>query len=307
MFKKLLRRRSPDSLPHQLRINRIYIMPSKTGYIFLMMLAVMFLASLNSNNNLGFLITFFLGSFFVISILFTYKNLEGLRITALQLNPVFAGEPAQVNLLLEAARLTHHNIAFEGDDTLALVNVYKDSINQVQVAFNTEKRGVYPLSTITISSTYPLGLLSAWTYFRPEAELVVFPKPAVVVPTYNHFVGSELVTGAEIKTGGRDDFSSLREYVSGDALSNVHWKALAKGQGLFTKIFEGEAGGAFDFDFNQTSGEIETRLSYLSALIKNAELKRQAYSLRVPGVTLPVSMGMGHRNKCLEALARFSV
>ena len=38
---------------------------------------------------------------------------------------------------------------------------------------------------------------------------------------------------------GSDDFASLRPYHAGDSLRHVHWKALAREQGLVTKQFGG--------------------------------------------------------------------
>ena len=44
-------------LPHTLRRNHIYILPSRMGLLFLLVLVAMLLASINYNNNLGLLLT----------------------------------------------------------------------------------------------------------------------------------------------------------------------------------------------------------------------------------------------------------
>ena len=45
------------------------------------------------------------------------------------------------------------------------------------------------------------------------------------------------------------------------------------------------------------------RLSRLTAWVLEAEARGQRWSLRLPGLELPVDGGASHRDRCLEALA----
>ena len=42
---------------------------------------------------------------------------------------------------------------------------------------------------------------------------------------------------------GEDEFSGLRDYQQGDSARRVHWKAVARDQGVPVKVFSGEAAG----------------------------------------------------------------
>ena len=69
-------------MPHASRRNRLRIRPTRYGIVFMLMLLGMFLGSINYNNNLGFLLTFLLGSMAFVSIFYTYKNMRGMHLAA---------------------------------------------------------------------------------------------------------------------------------------------------------------------------------------------------------------------------------
>ena len=60
--------RFPTRLPLTLKRRGIGIRPTRHGVIFIALVLSMFLGSLNYNNNLGFLLTFLLGSIAFVSI-----------------------------------------------------------------------------------------------------------------------------------------------------------------------------------------------------------------------------------------------
>ncbi len=52
-------------------------------------------------------------------------------------------------------------------------------------------------------------------------------------------------------------------------------------------------------------GDIETRLSILTAWVITADHRQLSYSLKLPGTLIPVGKGDGHRSRCLESLALY--
>ena len=75
-----INQRSSISLPVTLRWNQIRIRPTRNGFIFIFLVLSMLLGSINYINNLGFLLTFLLGSIAFVSIANTYKNIAGITI-----------------------------------------------------------------------------------------------------------------------------------------------------------------------------------------------------------------------------------
>ena len=69
-------------------------MPNRYGLLFIAVLSGMLVGSVNYNNNLGFLLTFLLGSMMFVSLFQTHRNLAGLEILFVDVEPVFAGQTA---------------------------------------------------------------------------------------------------------------------------------------------------------------------------------------------------------------------
>ena len=97
-WERWLARRVPAAREILLVQGNVYIMPSAAGFAFFAMLLAMLLAGINYENNLVFAFTFLLGGLFVVAVLHTYANLAGLRLSALSVRPVFAGERASVSV-----------------------------------------------------------------------------------------------------------------------------------------------------------------------------------------------------------------
>lgn len=306
--KKILSRLKPVALPHTLVRKRIYIFPSKSGLVFCAATFMMLLASMNGNNNLGYLVTFFLVSFFVVSIFHTYKNLEGITIQALQVKPVFRNQAASIGLVLNGGLYERHSVQVQlGKSAVQQQALSADTLSRVFPQIVMTERGYHQIDHLKIFSKYPFGLLTAWSYLRPEEKILVYPQPLKQIYQYEVYADSEYHhDGEQVRVKGNDDFSHLREYVAGDSASMISWKSIAKGQGLYTKEFEGLRGTAFLFDFQKIpAGDLEYKLSYLCTLILQADRNRQTYGLVLPGLQIPVGQGISHRNKCLELLARY--
>jgi uncharacterized protein (DUF58 family) len=63
---------------------------------------------------------------------------------------------------------------------------------------------------------------------------------------------------------------------------------------------------ACELDWNLLKGgDLETRLSVLTAWVIAADHKQLSYSLTIPGTIIAAGRGASHRSKCLEALALY--
>src|SRR3990172_4219344 len=83
---------------------QLYMLPTRHGLMFCVLLAVLLLASVNYGNGLGYALTFLLGAVAVVSMLHTHRNLHRLRVAAGPCVPVFAGATAvfRIQLINEA-------------------------------------------------------------------------------------------------------------------------------------------------------------------------------------------------------------
>jgi hypothetical protein len=79
------------TVPVTLGLRNIYILPTGHGMLYLAVLGAMLIGSVNYNNNLGFLLSFLLGSLGLTAMMHTYSMLYGLRLVSATAMPVFAG------------------------------------------------------------------------------------------------------------------------------------------------------------------------------------------------------------------------
>ncbi|MGH8476820.1 MAG: DUF58 domain-containing protein, partial [Methylococcales bacterium] len=269
-------------------------------------LFVMLLASIIYNNNPGFILTFLLSSMCLVSILHNFRSLIGLRVSSERGTPVFAGEtahyPIRLQNLSDSARL---NI----DASIQAQPAINDSIParshcDLKIPVKTSRRGRFNPGTVTLSSRYPLGLFRAWSPVNFSQTLLVYPKPA------KQSLLPQASAGAHGQANNRspdgDDFAGFKDYVAGDSLLKIHWKAYAKGQGLLVKRFSGEKVADLWLDLERTPGaDLEERLSQLCRAILDADRLGIRYGLRLPGFVHKPGHGEAHKCECLKALALF--
>lgn len=286
--------------------DRIGIRPTRSGIVFLILVFAMFMGSLNYNNNLGFLLTFLLGSIALVSIADTYKSFAGITIGSSYAGPVFAGEKAVFELIASGGAATRGRIgfAFEGQPT-AYHQLVAHEDRFVQVTARTAARGIFRPGPLSIHSVFPLGLWRVGTRIDLNLEVIVYPQPR---QGNVNLINARTPDGEETSAGGRgsDDFRGLKNYVPGDPLQRVSWRASSRGQGLFTKDFNGLFDVAAYLDWHAlNASDAEHKLSLLCHMILKAYQNEWTYGLRLPGQSIGPGNGRGHKLRCLRALALF--
>ena len=295
----------PEAPPVTLVQRRIFILPTRQGYVFAFTLALLFLASNQYTLSLGFVLTFLLVSMASVAMLHTWRNLAHLKLRPGRCDPVFAGDGAHFGITVETPSQTRFAIAVRrrGEDPVyADVAVGEPAAVAIPVA--AHRRGLLRCGRIEIFTRYPVGFFHAWSYVEFNLNVVVYPRPdprAGSPPTH-----SRSVTEEGIPIPGDEEFNMLRAYRPGDAPKLIAWKALAREQELLTKEFSATASSELWLDWDEArAADIEGRLSVLAHWILQAERFGQSYGLRIPGVSIPPSRGDAHRARCLEALALF--
>ncbi len=303
-WNRWLDRRIPRQQIVTLNQRRIFIFLTRQGGMAGLMVLAMFVAGINYANNLLLGLSFFLGSIIVVVIHHTYANLSGLRITALSAGSAFAGESASFLLRLDDVReRDHESLLLEWDGVQQIVPWVNGQL-EVAVPLLTQKRGWMRPPRLKLSTVYPLGLLRAWTWLDLDLAALVYPHPEAsdVMPVGPGADGE----GEKQRRRGHDDFDGLKTFTPGDSLAHVSWKHLARGSGLLTKTYASEEVGSDILDFDAMPGlPIESRLSRLTWWVLVLAQHNHAFGLRLPGVDIPVDMGMEQRDACLRALALF--
>ena len=305
-FLERVLRPAAESGPVKLTQDRLYILPTRHGLLFALLLLAMLLGAINYANSMAFVLTFLLAGLGMVSILHTYRNLAGLSIAAGKCTPVFAAQEARFALSVDNPSpfpRTAIGLSVEKRDC-GIRDLAANRICDLEFTRRAERRGLLGGGRFTLYSTFPLGLFRAWTHLNLDMACLVYPRPAArALPLPAGIEGS----GAGAATAsGSEDFSGLRAYHAGDSLRHVAWKALARGQDMLTKQFQGEAEEERWLDWEFLPGlDDETRLSHLCRWVLDAHAAGRVYGLRLPGTIVPPAGGAEQRRRCLEALALF--
>ncbi len=296
---------SPRKQVH-LAYRRIFVLPTKAGMAFSVLLFGIWLGAVNYTNSMAFLLCFLLLGLGLLAMLHTFRNIAGLSVTTEPARPVFAGEAACFPVRLENRDLRERpalELRYEWEP-MVLVDIPSGSDTTAMIAVPTHRRGVMKLGQILIQTTFPTGLVVAWSWLRLERSCLVYPTPeSGPVPEPEGGDGRD--TGKR-PTDGDDDFHSLRRYQPGDSLRQVAWRTLARGQELQTKRFAGHAASSVWLDYEALPQlTMEHRLSRLCRWVLDAEAEHRPYGLRLPGKTIQPAFGPDHRERCLRALALF--
>lgn len=283
---------------------RIFILPTRRGMDFVIIIGVLLLIAFVYNNNLAYLLSFLLASVFFITIIHTFKSLSGLVIVKGQASSVFAGEAAGFDVYVSNPTTEpRFNLQLHLTEDV-LFSLEAQQKLRLTLYSPTQKRGWHSCGKIELSSTYPLGLFRAWSILRFDAKALVYPKPAQELVAFPENAEGQNQQG-RAKTGN-DEFFGLKEYQSGDSIRHIHWKAFAKGLGLYSKQYNGETLSDLWLNYEAAPGhDTEQRLSQMCRWLVEADKAGLQYGFILQGLRIEPSSGTLHFKKCLEALAVF--
>ncbi|WP_165942329.1 DUF58 domain-containing protein [Luteimonas terricola] len=296
----LARPRGPESLPVAFDRRRIYVLPTAFGAFFVALLAVMLLGALNYNNNPALLLALLLAGAGNTSLFAAHLQLSGLRVVAVDAEPVPAGAPLtlRVHLRADPARARRGlRLALGGAKTFASL---VDGAGEARLALPTRQRGWLRPGRITISTTRPLGIARAWAYAWPAEPLLVYPRPEAEGPPLPQGAGD--APQARLHPAG-DDVHHLRAYRRGDSRRAIAWKPSARRGALLVREYEQPQGADVVLDWSTLALAYEDRIRRLARWVDDAEREGRRYRLQLPRQAIGPGRGAVHRHACLRALA----
>lgn len=301
-------RQGRDTAPLTLDRRRIYILPTKQGIAFAVLLFAMLMGSMNYNNNLGFALTFGLAGMALVCMFHCHRNLCGLIVKPGQAESVFVGQTAKIPVQIRNPSTTHSlsiRLVFEGQDHPAY-HIPPNTTESLYLSTSAKQRGKLIISKFGVATQFPMGLFRAWAWIALDLQCLVFPKPHN--PNQQPPTDATDTGGAQDARESGDDFAGLREFNPGDPPRHVAWKSFARNEELMVRQFAGTSVASQWLDYHKTPApDVESKLSMLCYWILEAHQNQTAYGLRLPGVTIPPNLGDRHKRDCLTALALFGV
>lgn len=297
----------------------LYILPTKVGWSFAVVLVVLLVASINEGINLGYALTFLLGGSALAAAHLTHGNLQGLQLRLLSARSVHAGAALQVRMGLHNPhrRKGRWGLQIRVQGGLPQdVEVAPGQDTVVELDVPALQRGWATLPRVTVASAYPLGLFRAWAYWRPLSRVLIWPAldpHAPPLPAWH----SDAALSATTRLAGQstEPPEGLRDYRRGDPVRWIAWKksshAIASGTGLVSRTSEQGRSPDLWLDYEHSQGlaglDTEARLSRLATWLVQAESAVDSagntYGLKLPAQTIACGRGAAHLRECLDTLA----
>ncbi|QUN07386.1 DUF58 domain-containing protein [Shewanella yunxiaonensis] len=299
-----LNRRIPAAKHQRLSHRSIFILPSGFGLMWLLLSLLLFLFGTNYQNNLVIGLSLLLGSIFVSAILYSYRNLAGLRLSALPAPDVYAGETVAIPLKVTAdSQLYQINLSYPAGDVVTV----KEVASQGQIAalpLPTRHRGYLSPGRLLVESHYPLGLCRVWSWVDMDNPLLVFPAYHPDKVRLHSIPGGG--EDSPLYQFGIDEFCGLKSWHPGESLKQVAWKQFAQGRGMLSKEFSDPHGDPvwLQLPANLCGEALEQALETLCWQVDQlAKQNCVNWGLQLDKQQLPPAAGEAQRIACLRALA----
>ncbi|MBH2018880.1 MAG: DUF58 domain-containing protein [Burkholderiales bacterium] len=302
----------------------VYILPTRPGLMLFLTLAVLLVASINYQLNLGYLLTFLLAGTALVGMHVCHGTLRGLAMNLIAPHAQYAGANTAFDIkLTNARRSVRHGIGLSvlnpqdvdaqkgAARHWAWTDVPAQGSSVVQVAFTPARRGLHRLPTLTAETRFPLGTFRVWTVWRPAAQVMVYPAPEPSPPPLPPGEPRAQGAGSAARAQSSGEFDGVRAYRRGDPLKNVLWKKAAKAGehssasgGLVVRDTQQAERHELWLDVRQAGAlELERKLSRLCAWVLQADRLGLSYGLRLAALEIAPASGEAHKRRCLEALA----
>jgi len=208
------------------------------GLALLFAQAFIFFAALSTGANLVYVVVSMIMALFLLSLILALRGFPGLDARVKVPEEAQEGIAFDYDVILEnRGRRPFHLLrvspVFERHSAEKSLPVYRIDPSEklsLKGELSLPSRGGYPVCGIKVESVYPTGLLSRQTVLPVSGEVVVVPAPLKhpfpVIPGFNQ-KASWMETGSSVKGEGTS-FYGLKEYVPGDPIRRIHWKATAR-------------------------------------------------------------------------------
>lgn len=305
----MLRRQGLDALPTTLQRKRIYILPTRAGVGFGLLIFTMLIAGLNYTNSLAIFLTFLLSGFALVAMHQCHRNLLHVKLVDVAITAAFAGERGGIAVTVaNDSRMPRYRIEMQAAQKERTVTADLDAqaTKRFDLTVRTATRGVLKVNRLHVATTHPFGLFRAWTWVHLPIAITVYPKPHGLRPMPAE---SGRRSGPHLRGGaGEDEWLGLRAFRDGDSPRQVAWKAYARGMPLLVKEYGASGSELRLFDFSRlTDLDTESRLSQLSRWIVDAESRGERYGIILPNQRIEADEGVDHQHRCLTALALYGL
>lgn len=172
-----------------------------------------------------------------------------------------------------------------------------------------QERGEHTLGLVSLSSVFPFNFFTRYKWYSDTVPIVVFPKlqqcRLFSLHRRERWPRGEFSSD---KTGYESDIMSIREYVHGDPLKYINWKATAKTGELKTKELSSLAFAPVIIDFDSVDiDDVEEKISCIAFTIVQCIRKNVPVGMKVGGVLFKPTLSDDQKSTMLKELALYGL
>ena len=237
---------------------RIYILPTRVGLYFSVVVFILFLISFSYGHSLAYSSAFILISVLIISLPYTNYNINHINVSCVHGFHYYEDEAQELALIL-SNQSNRERFDIELDLTLKgdadhtfharSTTLNKSERTNILVPLGALKMGHYQELIVKIKSSFPFGLFYSWSYRRLSVDAWVFPArdregsglQVTMVPFSKRGEDESRSNATDLsQKDEHDDFSKHNPFTPGHSFGSVDWKVFARTGVLYVKEFEGE-------------------------------------------------------------------
>ncbi len=229
---KRQRSRSEESLPP--------FSATREGKRFLLAVIVIGFASLNTGNNLMYLIFSMMLAITLLGLLTPPLMLRGVGLTIEPVGDIYANIPTGMRVILKNKNklIPLRSVKLMSEFFGQPINIPSlrggDMLDVTQqVVFG--RRGRYPALPIKIETTYPFIFFIFRKRVDVRANLLVYPEPYDLRKYTPGLIRSVSSSAVNSRTG--EEFSHIREFRYGDPVRRIDWKKTARLGELMSRVY----------------------------------------------------------------------
>jgi uncharacterized protein (DUF58 family) len=224
---------------------------TREGMVYLGVVAILILASVNTGNNLLFMILACSLAGILISGVLSRAVLTGIDLKFDMPEHIFAEQPVLAELELRNEKQAWPSFS------LRVIGANKKGVGQIltrpvffpyiprlgcarqKVELTFPHRGAYRQDAFGIRTRFPFGFFEKTRHVHSELEIVVYPA---VAPTDHFYEVLPLLSGEMVSyfRGRGHELHSLRDYLPTDSARMVDWKVTARAGHLMVREFARE-------------------------------------------------------------------
>jgi hypothetical protein len=298
----LSRRRKWVSGTWAIKQSHIFILPNRYGLYAGFLVLASFAMGYKVQNNFILLGVIFLFLVFMLSLIASVRNIQGLNVD-IHLEPYYFADGMQHMRLSFRKDQPAFNLILSGPMGRLPLDLSTGAAS-ILVPIGPLARGVHGVPSLKIETLFPFSIARAWSWLHPPGDIVVAPLPkrqAVQAYPRGNPAMAQAAEKKRQQNNFADELGDLRDYGDSDPPARIDWKRYAATRETMVRDHGADTQG--EMILRQPRGDLETGLSYLSGGLMVAERIGAPARMTLAGTDYPV-YDKAAREKAFYALAR---